>query len=160
MPSRIRARIFALAERRFAKLLLMPSCFTKLLEAIFFILPKLYKCQIKIANSYGCSNISIFQRRRIGLRRANWTLCFTINSPHLWPWAVSLWTTGKKTCPILRILVINPACICKYLYCTILGQIKMEIACTLRHPRKKIIDQLVPKWTKTGGPGPPSGTEV
>jgi len=31
----------------------------------------------------------------------------------------------------------------------------MEIACTLRHPRRKIIDQLVPKWTRTGGP--PSG---
>lgn len=34
----------------------------------------------------------------------------------------------------------------------------MEIPCTLWHPGTKIIDQLVPKWTKTGGP--PSGRDM
>ena len=41
MPSRIRARIFARAEGRFAKLLLMSSCFAKLLEAIFSYFAKI-----------------------------------------------------------------------------------------------------------------------
>jgi hypothetical protein len=44
MASRVRARIFARAEGRYAKLLLMPSCFAKLLEAIFLVLPKLDGC--------------------------------------------------------------------------------------------------------------------
>ena len=48
MPSRIRARIFARAEGRFAKLLLivLPNCW----RLFFLVLPKLYGCQVEIAN--------------------------------------------------------------------------------------------------------------
>jgi hypothetical protein len=41
MPSRVGTRIFARAEGRYAKLLLMPSCFAKLLEAIFSCFAKI-----------------------------------------------------------------------------------------------------------------------
>ena len=61
MPSR--ARIFARAEGRFAKLLLMPSYFAKLLEAIFLVLPKLYGCQVEIANSWRCSKHVCFAEK-------------------------------------------------------------------------------------------------
>jgi hypothetical protein len=45
MHGEIRTRIFARLEGRYAKLLLIPSCFAKLLEAIFFlVLPKLDGC--------------------------------------------------------------------------------------------------------------------
>jgi hypothetical protein len=48
-------RGYARAERRDAKLLLMSSCFAKLLEANFHVLPKLDGCQAKIANYWSCS---------------------------------------------------------------------------------------------------------
>jgi hypothetical protein len=41
MASRVRTRIFARAEGRYAKLLLMPSYFAKLLEAIFCCFAKI-----------------------------------------------------------------------------------------------------------------------
>jgi hypothetical protein len=47
--------LYAGAEGRGAKLLLMPSCFAKLLEAIFHVLPKLDGCQAKIANCWSSS---------------------------------------------------------------------------------------------------------
>jgi hypothetical protein len=46
---------YACAEGRDAKLLLMPSCFVKLLETIFFyIFLKLDGCQAKIENCLSC----------------------------------------------------------------------------------------------------------
>jgi hypothetical protein len=41
MASRVCACIFARAEGRYVKLLLMPSCFAKLLEAIFSCFAKI-----------------------------------------------------------------------------------------------------------------------
>jgi hypothetical protein len=34
----------------FAKFLFLPNWFAKLLEVIFFILPKLYRCQVDLPN--------------------------------------------------------------------------------------------------------------
>jgi hypothetical protein len=46
MATTIRARIYARGEVSFAKFLFLPSWFAKLLEANFFVLPKLYDVKL------------------------------------------------------------------------------------------------------------------
>jgi hypothetical protein len=57
MTTTIRARIYARGEVSFVKFLFLPSRFVKLLEANFFVLPKLYECQVRLPNCWSCSDM-------------------------------------------------------------------------------------------------------
>jgi hypothetical protein len=46
---------YARGEVSFAKFLFLPSWFVKLLEANFFVLPKLDGCQVDLPNCWSCS---------------------------------------------------------------------------------------------------------
>jgi hypothetical protein len=54
MATMIRARIYAHGEVSFAKFLFLPSWFAKLVEGIFFVLPKLDGCQVDFPNGWSC----------------------------------------------------------------------------------------------------------